>query len=152
MSEKTTNNLIALGRTVRHMREESGMSATGLAAAAGIERERLDAIEAGRFDPTYDVLLALAEGLGVEPAALVRRVPRDLDPKAVGVAFGQQLRALRVERGISQERLANKTGIHRTTVFKLERGEREPLLSTMLRLARSLDVKPITLLDALETV
>jgi transcriptional regulator with XRE-family HTH domain len=65
--------LIAFGLTIRRAREEKGMSPDVLAAAAGVERERLDAIEAGRFEPAVDVLLALADGLGVGLAVLVRR-------------------------------------------------------------------------------
>jgi len=65
--------LIAFGLTLRRAREEKGMSSDVLAAAAGVERERLDAIEAGRFAPDVDVLVALADGLGVGLAELVRR-------------------------------------------------------------------------------
>jgi transcriptional regulator with XRE-family HTH domain len=31
----------------------------------------VDALETGQLDPTYELLLALADGLGVEPSALV---------------------------------------------------------------------------------
>jgi transcriptional regulator with XRE-family HTH domain len=65
--------LIALGRAVRQLRDERDMSDGKLAAAAGLTPGRLAAIEAARFDPPYDVLLALARGLGVKPAELVRR-------------------------------------------------------------------------------
>jgi transcriptional regulator with XRE-family HTH domain len=65
--------LIAFGLTIRRAREEKGISPDVLAAAAGVERERLDAIEAGRFEPAVDVLVALADGLGVGLAVLVRR-------------------------------------------------------------------------------
>jgi transcriptional regulator with XRE-family HTH domain len=53
------------------MREQRGMSADELAGATGIGRARLDALESGRLDPTYELLLALAEGLGIQPSALV---------------------------------------------------------------------------------
>ncbi len=52
-------------------------AATLAAAAAGIDRECLDAIEAGLLDLRYDVLLAL-DGLGIELAVLLNRVS-DLD-------------------------------------------------------------------------
>jgi transcriptional regulator with XRE-family HTH domain len=68
-----TGELIALGRAVLLLREEQEMSESELARAAGLTSGRLDAIEAGLFDPTYDVLLALAAGLGVTPAALIQR-------------------------------------------------------------------------------
>jgi transcriptional regulator with XRE-family HTH domain len=72
MTERN-RELIAFGQTIRRAREEKGMSPDVLAAAAGVERERLDAIEAGRFEPAIDVLVALADELGVGLAVLMRR-------------------------------------------------------------------------------
>jgi transcriptional regulator with XRE-family HTH domain len=53
------------------MREERGMSPDRLADATGMTRQRIDAMETGRLDPSYDLLLALAEGLRAQPSALV---------------------------------------------------------------------------------
>jgi transcriptional regulator with XRE-family HTH domain len=64
-------DLPVLGRAIRQMREQRGMSADELAGATSIGRERVDALETGRLDPTYELLLALAEGLGIQPSALV---------------------------------------------------------------------------------
>jgi transcriptional regulator with XRE-family HTH domain len=65
--------LIGLGRAIGQLRAEQNISAGELAVAAGLTRRRLDAIEAGRFDPPFDVLLALARGLNVKPAELAGR-------------------------------------------------------------------------------
>lgn len=54
------------------------------------------------------------------------------------VAFGQVLRELRQERGLSQERLALECGLDRTFVSLLERGLRQPTLSSMFTLAKGL--------------
>jgi transcriptional regulator with XRE-family HTH domain len=72
-TDKATPNpdLIALGRMVRAVREQKGMSAAELAAAAGFKRRRLLRIEAGELDPRYDGLIALADGLGVRAAAIM---------------------------------------------------------------------------------
>lgn len=40
------------------------------------------------------------------------------------VNFGNRIRMLRVEKGWSQETLADKTGFHRTYIGMIERGER----------------------------
>lgn len=64
-------NLPVLGRAVRRMREQRDMSIEDLASATGMTRQRIDALEAGRLDPTYALLLALAEGLGTQPSVLV---------------------------------------------------------------------------------
>lgn len=144
--------LVALGLAVHRSREEHGMDTSKLAAAAGIDRERLEEIETGRCAPAYDVLLALASGLGVEPGPLVRRAARsgDRDPAAASVAFGRRLRKLRAEHGLSQDDLADRTGIHPTAISRMERGLREPRVSTVLRLAEGFDVQPGELVDDLQ--
>lgn len=50
-SEEDRKLLLALGRAVRQLREERGMTPAQLACAAGIRREELEAIEAGRPHP-----------------------------------------------------------------------------------------------------
>lgn len=56
------------------------------------------------------------------------------------------LRRLRKELGISQEDLAEKSGLHRTYVGAIERSERNITLKTLERLAESLGVSPHDLL------
>lgn len=60
-----------LGVTFQRVREDQRVSVAELAARTGIAHERISELEAGRLDPTYDELLALADGLGVPSAALV---------------------------------------------------------------------------------
>ena len=55
--------------------------------------------------------------------------------------FGKQLRALREERGWSQEEFADRAGLHRTYVSAVERGVRNPTLSVLERLAKALGIK-----------
>lgn len=60
--------------------------------------------------------------------------------------FAFNLRRLRVERGLSQEELAHRTGIDRTYVSHLERLRYNPTLDMVERLAESLNVEPLELL------
>jgi transcriptional regulator with XRE-family HTH domain len=64
--------------------------------------------------------------------------------------FARNLRAQRERRGLSQEALGYACGLHRTEVSLLERAGREPRLSTIVRLARGLGIKPAKLLDGIE--
>jgi transcriptional regulator with XRE-family HTH domain len=70
-SEQREQGLVILGQAIRWMRDQHGLSASELAAAAHVELQRVAALEAGRLDPTYDLLLALARALGVQPSALI---------------------------------------------------------------------------------
>jgi DNA-binding XRE family transcriptional regulator len=57
-------NLLALGRAVKLMREQRDMSVDELAEASAVRRERLDALETGQLDPTYELLVEIADSLG----------------------------------------------------------------------------------------
>jgi transcriptional regulator with XRE-family HTH domain len=61
--------------------------------------------------------------------------------------FAANLRRCRRNRGLSQQRLAFDCRLHRTEVSLLERGDRNPRLSTIVRLARALGVAPADLLE-----
>ena len=55
--------------------------------------------------------------------------------------FGRRLREVRQKRSISQEKLAELAGLHRTYVSSVERGERNISLVNIESLARALNVK-----------
>jgi transcriptional regulator with XRE-family HTH domain len=59
------------------------------------------------------------------------------------------VRKLRLQRGISQEKLAELADLHRNYVGGVERGERNIALLNIVALARALRVKPAKLLDPL---
>lgn len=56
--------------------------------------------------------------------------------------FGKRLAELRKERGWSQEKLALESGIARSYVGGVERGQRNVALLNILRLARTLGCEP----------
>ena len=58
----------------------------------------------------------------------------------IRIRFGQRLRGIRQERGLSQEELAFKAGLHRTYVSSAERGKRNVGLVNVERLAQALDI------------
>jgi transcriptional regulator with XRE-family HTH domain len=57
------------------------------------------------------------------------------------------LRRLRSQKGLSQEQFAFDAGIHRTYISDLERGTRNPTITVVEKLAKSLDVPIGALLD-----
>ena len=64
------------------------------------------------------------------------------------MSFGAFLRAQRRTCGVSQNELAKRSGMHRTSISLLERGERhDPSLDTLVKLARALDVTPSDFVD-----
>lgn len=61
-----------------------------------------------------------------------------VDRNAVLEAFGETVRRRRRELGMSQEGLAEVTGLHRTYIGSVERGERNPTLTTLLSISLGL--------------
>jgi transcriptional regulator with XRE-family HTH domain len=61
-------------------------------------------------------------------------------------AVGLNLRAYRLERGLSQEAFAELIGVHRTYMGGIERGERNLTLKSLERIAEKVGLEPLTLL------
>lgn len=64
--------------------------------------------------------------------------------------FGRNLCLARRRRGLSQEKLAERTGLCRDTIYKIEMGQRSPRLDTLLTLADALAVDSAALLKGLQ--
>jgi transcriptional regulator with XRE-family HTH domain len=73
-----------------------------------------------------------------------RAMPDPLD------IFAANLRRIRQERGLSQERLAHTADLNMTHVAKIERSEREPGVRTVSKLARTLGVSAADLFAGID--
>lgn len=62
--------------------------------------------------------------------------------------FAANLRRLRLAAGLSQMELGDRAGLHFSEVSRLERGLRDPRLTTIVRLAGALQVPPAALLPS----
>jgi len=63
-----------LGRVIRRLREQRGLSQAELADRARIEPAALAQIEAGTADPPWATVAALADGLGVSVESIAGAV------------------------------------------------------------------------------
>jgi transcriptional regulator with XRE-family HTH domain len=61
-----------------------------------------------------------------------------------------RLRVLRLRAVMSQEQLADRSGVARDTISKLETGQRRAYPSTIRKLALGLDVRPQMLMGGVE--
>jgi len=55
--------------------------------------------------------------------------------------FGNKVKELRKQKKFSQEELAQKTGLHRTYISDIERGNRNVSLENIKKIANALDVQ-----------
>lgn len=65
-------------------------------------------------------------------------------------AFGEIVRRRRQQLGISQEKLAELSSLHRTYISQIERGLKSPSLKAMLAISKALNVKLSIMLRELE--
>jgi DNA-binding XRE family transcriptional regulator len=65
---------------------------------------------------------------------------------AVG-KLGPNLRAARLKLELSQEQVADRSGVHATEVSRIEAGKRDPRVSTVERLAKAVELNPGQLLE-----
>lgn len=61
--------------------------------------------------------------------------------------LGTNLRAARKELGLTQEQVAERSGVQAGEVSRIEAGKRDPQVSTVLKLAKAVEVKPGQLLE-----
>lgn len=64
--------------------------------------------------------------------------------------FASRLRALRIERNLSQAELGNRVGVGQSAISQFEMGEKTPRLETLLKLALALDVSTSLLVEGRE--
>ncbi len=74
-------------------------------------------------------------------------------PRDVGLErlFGQILREYRENSGLSQEKLGFESDYHRTYISQLERGQKNPSLKAIFRLARVLGIRPSEMIRRIES-
>lgn len=70
------------------------------------------------------------------------------------VLVGERIRAIRKEKGLTQEQLAEKSGVYITYISDIERSERNITLDTLEKVLTALDVNPVEVfrVDGIEDI
>lgn len=69
--------------------------------------------------------------------------------EADGRRFGENIKSLRRQRGLSRAALARKADLGLDTLLRLESGQSAPRLDTLLKVADALEADPGDLLEGL---
>lgn len=152
-----------LGERVKAHRNALGISQETLADRSSVHWTFVGQVERGQRNLNLHNLLKIAHGLQVDPSELIHGLTptSGLEPRArhrvsmsgpaehaEGVrAFARNVRTYRARRGLSQSQVSKRSGIHVTEVSRIERGLRDPRMSTLVRLARALETPPARLLN-----
>jgi len=78
---------------------------------------------------------------------LIIKLPMNKIKHDVLVKFGNRIRALRKQKGMSQEELAFKAGLHRTYIGMIERAEKNITLLNIQKIAQALEIPVKELFD-----
>ena len=63
------------------------------------------------------------------------------DKSKILIKFGERVREVRIEKGLSQEQLAHIADVHRTYIGMIERAEKNITLVNIEKIANALEVK-----------
>lgn len=66
--------------------------------------------------------------------------------------FGARLRELREEKSVTQDELARRVDLSRTSITNIEKGRQRVMLHQMVNLARALEADPQTLLPGTDSL
>ncbi len=67
--------------------------------------------------------------------------------KEILVKFGERVRQIRLDRGLTQEELAENAGVHRTYIGMVERAEKNITLTNIEKFAQALRVPLVRLFE-----
>ena len=115
---------------LKESRQALGMSQEVLAERAGFHRSYVSQIERAVQNMSLDNLERLQ--------AILQNDDAPQDEPALRLRFAGNMKAERISQGMSQEKLAEKAGLHRTYVSQVERGVVSVSLDNVEKLAKAL--------------
>ena len=71
----------------------------------------------------------------------------DISEESYLIGLGIHIRQLREKKNLSQQDLANDSGIPKVQIGRIERAENYPTIKTLIKISNALDVEPKDLLD-----
>ena len=65
----------------------------------------------------------------------------------IRLKFGKKIKSMRIEKGLSQEKLAQLADLDRTYIPSIEKGDRNVSITVIEKLAKAFNVPPKELLE-----
>lgn len=116
---------------VKKKRESLGLSQNKFGEAANICKQIIYELEAGRRNPTLTTQLRLWKVYGIVPMNEIKNN-----------TIGWRVKTKRIEMGLTQNELANKIGVKRNTISRIEEDKEIPKLFTVICMAIALKTTP----------
>ncbi|HEY3835469.1 MAG TPA: helix-turn-helix transcriptional regulator [Bryobacteraceae bacterium] len=128
----------AFGRHCREARIKRGLSQQEVAAVSGMGQAIIAKTERGQKNITLETMMRI---LRVVDRAFARRLKGDLKAR-----FGTNVRTARTEAGLSQAQLAERAGVRRAYISRIETGNGNVKLETVATISRAVGQDPNQLL------
>jgi len=71
--------------------------------------------------------------------------------ESIPTTFGQVIRKLRTDKGLSQEKLALDSALDRSFISLLESGHKQPTITTLFAIAEALGIHPSEIIKKVES-
>ena len=151
----------------RDVRMSSGLSQWIVSVKAGTHLSNVNQIEAGHQEPRVHVAVRLVAACDVDLNSFFSKLTEEMklctsseriapylfeslkedmfsrtpEPHEVS-GYGELLRYCRLQRGVSQTRIAKNIHYDLRSLQRVEKGEQEPLVTTAVKLVAAIDVPP----------
>ena len=145
--ERSPRSLTWSMNRLKELRKDRKETQEDIANMLGVDRTTYSKYESGASEPSFEILLKLSQIFNVSTDYLLGRTEQK---NVVPSSFGQQLKALREEKDISQKELAEKLFVSAQAVSKWEKDKSSPNPETLAKIADILDVSADYLLERTE--
>lgn len=138
-----------MAANLRALRAQGNWTSSALAEQAHISRRMLQLLEQGCVNVSLSAVDKLARALGVTTGSLLgnRPVARQDGAALIEQVLASNLVSARKRLKLTQETLAQQSGVSRAVIAHIERQARNPSLHTLARLATALDLSIEALLS-----
>ena len=134
-----------VSRNLLRLRVRRGFTQNELSAISGVSNCHISMLETGVVGAKLPVVEKLARALKVEPASMLmkhtKRISRGRKGASPSTVVADNITLHRLERLMTQARLAHRAGLPQASISAIERGKEAPTLSTLDRFASGLRVK-----------
>lgn len=144
-----------LAENLKLIREFRGLSQQSVANKLHVERSTYSYYEIGKTTPTFTMVISLADVLSVELIDLltIEGAVRANEKRTIEQhnyikskeELAENLKFIREFRELSQQKVADRLSIDRSTYSYYETGKTEPSFITAIKLVEIFDVEPIDL-------
>ena len=134
--------LAQLAANLLALRARGNWTSSALAEEAQLSRRMVQSMEKARVNASLHAVDKVARALGVTTGSLLGKKPlaRQDGHALIDQVLARNLVAARKRLNLTQEQLAQRSGISRPVIAHIERQARNPSLETLARLAEALDL------------